>query len=201
VKKLILKRKRILVWSSILVGLPLLWCIGVSISIARAGSPNPSATGDVAIVLGAAVWDEEPSPVFQARIDHALELYRRGQVKRLLCTGGMGEGDALSEGEAARLYAIRKGVPDNVILVESQSMSTTENLSSARRMMDEAGLRTAVIVSDPYHLLRAGMFAQRQGLEHVCSPTGTTRYVGFAAKLEQLSRETYYVTRLIVTGS
>jgi uncharacterized SAM-binding protein YcdF (DUF218 family) len=151
-------------------------------------------------VLGAAVWDDEPSSVFAARIDHAVALYQRGQVKRIIVTGGLAEGDSLSEGEAAKQYAIKHGVPSDAILVESQSKSTRENLSNAQRIMGENGLRAAVIVSDPYHLLRAGMHAERLNIQHVLSPTETTRYVGFSAKSGQLVRETYYVTRLLLIG-
>ena len=193
------KKKRILILS-LAVGLPFLWCAGVAIGVVSASAPNPSAEGDAAIVLGAAVWDDEPSPVFAARIDHAITLYNRGQVTRLIFTGGLGEGDALSEGEAARLYAIDKGVPDDAILVESQSKTTMENLAGAHQIMDSEGLRSAVIVSDPYHLKRAGMIARRLDLSHVCSPTETSRYTGFFAKTRQLSRETVYITKLLVTG-
>lgn len=195
------RKKRILIRSSVGAGVPLLWCIGVAIGVTSAGAPNPSAKGDAAIVLGAAVSADEPSPVFAARIDHALDLYRRGQVTRLIFTGGLGEGDALSEGEAARRYAIDKGIPGGSILVESQSRSTATNLAGAQRLMDSAGLRTAVIVSDPYHLRRAGMIARRLDLPHVLSPTETSRYTGFFAKGRQLSRETYYITKLLVTGN
>ena len=122
-------------------------------------------------------------------------------MTRLIFTGGLGEGDSLSEGEAARRYAIDKGIPDDAILVESQSTSTAENLAGALRLMDSVGLRSAVIVSDPYHLRRAGMIARRLDLPHVCSPTETTRYTGFFSKTRQLSRETYYITKLLVTGN
>ncbi|MCH7946099.1 MAG: YdcF family protein [Armatimonadetes bacterium] len=195
------RKKRILIWSFAGAGLPFLWCVGVAIGVETAGAPNPSAKGDAAIVLGAAVWDDRPSPVFAARIDHALDLYRRGQVTRMIFTGGLGEGDVVSEGEAARRYAISKGIPGDSILVESQSRSTVANLAGAQRLMDSAGLRSAVIVSDPYHLRRAGMIARRLDLRHVCSPTETSRYTGFFAKGRQLSRETYYITKLLVTGN
>ena len=193
------RKKRILIWTSVTVGV-LLWCVGVAIAVSSAGASNPEATGDVAIVLGAAVWDDKPSPVFAARIDHAIGLYQRGQVKRIIVTGGLAEGDTLSEGDAAKKYAIAHGVPGDAIFVESQSRSTRENLANAQRIMGENGLQSAVVVSDPYHLLRAGMHAERLGMHHVLSPTETSRYVGFSSKTRQLSRETYYVTRLLLTG-
>jgi uncharacterized SAM-binding protein YcdF (DUF218 family) len=152
------KKKRILLWSSILLGIPLIWNIGVAIAIVRAGALNPKAHGDVAIVLGAAVWDATPSPVFAARIDHAIWLFERRQVKRLVFTGGRAEGDRFCEAEAAEDYALAKGIPRSAIYLETTSTSTHGNLSNANGIMQRLGVRTAVIVSDPYHLLRAGIF-------------------------------------------
>ncbi|MEQ1876725.1 MAG: YdcF family protein [Bdellovibrionia bacterium] len=191
------KKKRVLIGAVVTFGLPFLWGVGVAIGIVSAGGPNPSATGDAAIVLGAAVWEDKPSPVFAARIDHALDLYRRGQVKQLVFTGGLGEGDLISEGEAARRYALEKGIPRSALLVESQSKDTAQNLAGAQRLMSSAGLRTAVIVSDPYHLRRSGMLARRLHLPHVCSPTQTSGYSGFFARAKQLASETYHVTKLM----
>jgi uncharacterized SAM-binding protein YcdF (DUF218 family) len=195
------KKKRALLWSSILLGIPLAWTLCVAIAIVRAGALNPEANADVAIVLGAAVWDAEPSPVFAARIDHAIWLFEKGQVKRLVFTGGRAEGDRLSEAEAAKDYAVAKGVPPSAIYVETTSTSTHGNLSNANGIMQRLGVRTAVIISDPHHLLRAGMIADRIGIVHELSPTPTSRYKSFGAKTSQLFRETYYVTRLFLTGN
>ena len=100
------KKKRIIVWSSVVLGSTLLWSIVVAFAVLSAGASNPKATGDVAIVLGAAVWTDRPSPVFQARIDHAILLFEKGQVGHLLFTGGLADGDELSEAEAAKRYAV-----------------------------------------------------------------------------------------------
>lgn len=195
------KRKRILLWSSIVLGIPLLWTIGVATFIVRTGALNPDARADAAIVLGAAVWDAEPSPVFAARIDHAIDLFEKGQVKWLIFTGGRADGDRVSEAEAAQSYAVSKGVPQASTYVETTSTSTYENLSNAKSILNRLGAKGAVLVSDPYHLLRAGMLADRVGLTHTLSPTPTSRYKGFGAKASQLTREAYYTTRLILTGN
>lgn len=198
--KVIGKRMRIIKWICSIVGMTMLWLVFIAILIARAGAPHPEARGDAAIVLGAAVWDDEPSPVFAARIDHALDLYRRGQVKWLIFTGGRGEGDSLSEGEAARIYASSKGISSEAILVEEQSRSTVENLTEAIEIMRSQALRSCVIVSDPAHMMRSGMIARRLGVQFECSPTETSRFSGFLAKLQQVSREAYFVTRLQLFG-
>jgi uncharacterized SAM-binding protein YcdF (DUF218 family) len=194
------KRKRVLMWASVVGGALLLWFAGMMVAVSRAGAANPGARGDAAVVLGAAVWGDEPSPVFAARIDHAIDLYKRGQVRFIVCTGGRGDPGELSEGEAAWQYANSRGVPLSAMLVDSRSTSTRGNLREAQRLMREAGLSSAVVVSDPTHLLRAGMHADRIGLDAVCSPTPTTRYRGSWAKFGQLRRESWYVTRLVFTG-
>ena len=194
------RKKRILRWALGAVAVPLLWMGGVAISIVAGATANPGARADAAVVLGAAVWDGEPSPVFAERIHHALGLFERGQVRVLIFTGGIGEDDQLSEGAVARQYALARGVPAEAILVESESKTTRGNLAGAQSLMKQAGLSSAVIVSDPYHLRRAGMIADRLGMKHECSPTQTSRYSGFGAKTGLLLRESWFVTKLLVTG-
>jgi uncharacterized SAM-binding protein YcdF (DUF218 family) len=194
------RKKRIIFWSSVVLGATLLWSTVVAIAITYEGRSNPDATGDVAIVLGAAVWTDKPSPVFQARIDHAILLFEKGQVGHLLFTGGLADGDELSEAEAAKRYAVERGVPESAILMEEESRTTHENLSNAKREMKRRGLRSAVIVSDPFHMLRAGMLADRIEMEHVESPTETSRYKGIGTQGEQVVREVYFVSRVLITG-
>ena len=184
-----------------ILGVPVIWCAGVAIAIARAGTPHSVSHADVAIVLGAAVWNDKPSPVFAARIDHAVTLFKNGHVKAIIFTGGRADGDRLSESQAATNYALAKGVPKLAIFGEETSTSTYGNLANAKGIMRGLGLREALIVSDPYHLLRAGMIADQIGLEHDLSAIPTSRYESFGAKASQLSRETYFVTRLLLTGN
>lgn len=178
----------------------MIWCAGVAIAIVRAGDLNPDGRADVAIVLGAAVWTDKPSPVFAARIDHAVTLYKQGRVKTIIFTGGKAEGDRLSESDAAKAYALSKGISQDDITCEETSTSTHGNLANSRVIMQRLNLQRALIVSDPYHLLRAGILADRLQIEHELSPTPTSRYQSFGAKSGQLSREVYFVTRLLVTG-
>src|SRR5688572_32443685 len=95
-----------------------LWSVVVAWRIAAYARRHDPAPADVAIVLGAAVWGTEPSPVFAARIDHAIALYRGGRVGRILFTGGVGTRERDAEAEVARRYAVRAGVPDRDIAVE-----------------------------------------------------------------------------------
>jgi uncharacterized SAM-binding protein YcdF (DUF218 family) len=195
------RKKRILVWTFALLGVPIIWCAGVAIAIVRAGEPNSSRRADIAIVLGAAVWGDKPSPVFAARIDHAVTLFKNGQVKGIIFTGGRADGDRLSESRTAAEYAVARGVPRRAIYCEEVSTNTYGNLENAKGILQRLGLRKVLIVSDPFHLLRAGMIADRLAIEHELSPTPSSRYVSFGAKASQVSREIYFVTRLLLKGS
>ena len=83
----------------------------------HAGIDQTRAT-DVIVVLGASQWNGAPSPIFQARLDHAYDLYERGYAPRVILTGGFGEGDVFSESAVGREYLALRGVPSDAIHIE-----------------------------------------------------------------------------------
>jgi uncharacterized SAM-binding protein YcdF (DUF218 family) len=129
---------------------------------------------DAIVVLGAAQYDGVPSAVFASRIDHAVDLYRHGVAPRLIVTGGRAAGDRFTEAETARVYAVQAGVPEDVILDESTGRDTTESLRNVAAVMRAAGLRSAVFVSDPTHMLRVLRIATDLGIDACGSPTRTS---------------------------
>lgn len=147
---------------------------------------------DAAVVLGAAVWTNEPSPVFKERINHAINLYRTGRVRKLIFTGGQGNPGEPTEASAARDYALQSGVPASDILVEDKSHTTYQNILNSKQLADAHGIRTVLIVSDPLHMKRAMTMARDAGLEAHPSPTPSTRYQGMRSRLKLLMHETYY---------
>jgi uncharacterized SAM-binding protein YcdF (DUF218 family) len=156
------------------------------------GSSSSDVNVDAAVVLGAAVWSNQVSPVFRERINHALDLYRRGKVRKIIFTGGQGNRNELTESAAARDYAIHNGIPASDILIEQSSHTTYENVVHAKRVADKYGLRKVLIVSDPMHMKRAVTMALDIGLDAYPSPTPTTRYTGWRSQFAELSRETFY---------
>lgn len=178
-----------------------LWLAAVAGWIVVFGSRDASRPSDCAIVLGAAAYGSKPSPVFAERINHAVELHRRGVVKRLLFTGGRVAAADKPESEVARAHALAAGVPPDSILTESFSRTTGQNLAEAKRVMDREGLRTAVIVSDPLHLKRAASMAEDLGIDAVTSPTPTSRYRSIGAKAGFLVREVVFLHGYWFTGS
>jgi len=166
--------------------------IGTAISIYAYPFPTAPEHADAAIVLGAAVWGDQPSPVFEERILHAIDLYKAGTIDYIIFTGGQGKGDTLSEAQAGRGYAVAAGVPAHDIMVETLSTVTYENLSNAQRLGHERGISTYLIVSDPLHMKRSLEMAHDLGMNAYPSPTPSTRFRTWRTILPFLLRETYF---------
>lgn len=184
-------------WRLLLLGL--LWLVGVATWIVWVGQRDQAAPADAIIVLGAAAYDARPSPVFQERIRHGLDLYQRGYAPVLLFTGGYGGSRArFSESQVARRYAMQQGIPDSAILIESVSRTTRENLVQARALMQERGLHTAIVVSDPLHMARALRLSRELGVDAVGSPTPSTRFRTVQTQWRFLLQEVYFFHRDLV---
>ncbi len=154
------------------------------------GTNVADETGDAAIVLGAAVWGNEVSPVFRERINHAIELYRSGKARKIIFTGGRTYRGDLREAAAGRAYAIKNGVPEGDILIEDRSHTTYQNMLNAKPLADANGVKKVLIVSDPIHMKRAVAMAEDVGLEAYSSPTPTTMYQGWRSQIGSLAFET-----------
>ena len=188
-------------WIFAALGASALWLAAIALWIGTGPLEDPTDTGDVAIVLGAAVFTDEPSPVFAARIDHAVELYNSGRVKGIIFTGARSKEDILSEAGAARSYAIAAGIPANDISVEERLRTTRQNLIEAQRLMQAGGHRSALIVSDPLHLRRAHLMAGQLGINARTSATRTTRYRTWSTQAPFLAREVYFLHHYWVFGA
>jgi len=125
------------------------------------------------VVMGAAQYDGKPSPVLRARVDHAIDLWRRGLAPRLITTGGRGVGDTTTEAAVERRYAIAHGVPEHAIMMEAESRSTRESMRNVSAMLARDA-RDVILVSDPFHMLRLSILAHRFGLKPRTSPTPTS---------------------------
>lgn len=137
-------------------------------------SRDDRRTADAIVVMGAAQYDGRPSPVFAARLDHAIELYLDGLAPHLIVTGGKQEGDRTTEAETARRYAEAHGVPASAILAEDVSHTTLESIRGVAEVMSTDGLRSAVFVSDPTHMFRVVRMAEDAGITAYGSPTRTS---------------------------
>lgn len=138
------------------------------------GMRDEQRPADAIVVMGAAQYDGRPSPVFAARLDHAIDLFHAGVARWLIVTGGKQEGDRTTEAASARVYAVAKGVPYDAILAEDQSRTTLQSIRGVASLMRTEDLGTAVFVSDPTHMLRVLRMASDEGIEAYGSPTRTS---------------------------
>src|SRR5690606_2113126 len=124
------------------------------LSVFTFGSRDEARRSDAIVVLGAAQYDGRPSPVLKGRLDHAVALYCDSLATRMILTGGVGVGDTVSEAEVGRRYVIGQGVSPEAILVERGGLSSVASMRAVADVMRNNGLSSAILVSDPFHMLR-----------------------------------------------
>jgi len=142
----------------------------VARDIRRQSRVDEAQTADVIVVLGAAEYRGHPSPVLEARLNHALFLYLRNLAPRILTTGGAGGDPTFTEGGVAQAYLSRHGVPSEAILVESEGESTVHSIAAAAEIMRRMNLRSCIVVSDGYHIYRVKKLLENQGMKVYGSP-------------------------------
>ena len=142
----------------------------VARDIRRQSRVDEAQPADVIVVLGAAEYRGRPSPVLEARLNHALFLYLRNLAPRILTTGGAGGDPTFTEGGVAQAYLSRHGVPSEAILVESEGESTVHSIAAAAEIMRRMKLQSCIVVSDGYHIYRVKKMLQFRGLNVYGSP-------------------------------
>jgi uncharacterized SAM-binding protein YcdF (DUF218 family) len=125
---------------------------------------------DIIVVLGAAEYRGRPSPVLEARLNHALYLYLKGFAPRILTTGGAGGDPTFTEGGVAHAYLSKHGVPSEAILVENEGASTVHSIAAAAEIMARMGLKSCIVVSDGYHIYRVKKMLEQRGMQAYGSP-------------------------------
>jgi uncharacterized SAM-binding protein YcdF (DUF218 family) len=140
------------------------------VEIEQQSKVDEARKADVIVVLGAAEYNGRPSPVLRARLDHALELWRAGYAPRLMTTGGAGGDPRYTEGIVGRDYLVQKGVPLEAIIVEEESATTVHTITAVSEIMRRMSLKSAILVSDGYHIFRAKKMLQSQDMAVYGSP-------------------------------
>ncbi len=142
----------------------------VALAIRRQSTVEEARPADVILVLGAAEYRGKPSPVLQARLNHALWLYRQGLAPRILTTGGRGGDPRFTEGEVARAYLAQHDVPSESIMVESEGETTVYSTTAAAEIMRRLNLKSCIVVSDGYHIYRVKKMLESVGMSVYGSP-------------------------------
>ena len=160
----------------------------------RASDSDDRAKTQAIVVLGAAQYDGKPSPVFVARLDHALELWKKGVAPLIVVTGGKQPGDRFTEASSGANYLLARGVPDSAILRETTSRNSWESLAAAARFLKADGISRVTLVSDPFHMLRTQLIAQDLGLEATTSSTQSSPISG----IDEITRYFFEAARVSV---
>jgi uncharacterized SAM-binding protein YcdF (DUF218 family) len=126
---------------------------------------------DAIVVLGSAQYNGVPSSIFEARLEHALTLYEDGVAPMIVTVGGKAAGDEFTEAEAGREYLADGGVPDDALLAVPEGVDTLESMRVVSAAFDEHGWSSAVLVTDPWHAMRAERMAEDAGIDAESSPT------------------------------
>jgi uncharacterized SAM-binding protein YcdF (DUF218 family) len=159
--------------ASIILGAAFLWALSLA-AVLLFSSMDRARPSETIVVLGAAQYDGKPSPVLRARLDHGIDLWKRKQGKLLVLTGGQADGDTTSEAAVGRTYAMKRGVPRSAILLENQGRTTRESMLAVADTLGKRGIKTAILVSDPFHMFRLWIMGRRFGLTPYTSPTRTS---------------------------
>jgi len=142
----------------------------VATAIRRQSDVEEARPADVILVLGAAEYRGRPSPILEARLNHALFLYRQGLAPRIITTGGKGGDPMFTEGEVGRAYLSRHGIPSEAIIVESEGETTVHSTAAAAEIMRRMDMHSCIVVSDGYHIYRVKRMLQFQGIDVYGSP-------------------------------
>jgi uncharacterized SAM-binding protein YcdF (DUF218 family) len=162
---------------------------------------------DAIVVLGSAQYNGVPSSIFEARLEHALELYEDGVAPVVVTVGGKADGDQFTEAAAGRDYLAEAGVPEDALLAVEEGVDTLESMRAVGTVFHERGWDSAVLVTDPWHAMRAERMAEDAGITADSSPTRQgpavqTRTTQFRYILRETAAYLYYrATGESVTGA
>ncbi len=171
------------------------WCLGFSTlifisliaKIYRHGAASDIQKADAIIVLGAAQWNGKPSPIFQSRLDHARELSIQGYATTIIVTGGKSPKAAYSDSSIGKEYLIRRGISADSIFIEEQSRTTLQNLAFAQEIIKARGLKSTLLASHDFHIMRAKEMSDDLGMIVFPAPIKTENRL---IKLRYAIRET-----------
>jgi uncharacterized SAM-binding protein YcdF (DUF218 family) len=181
--------------AALVVGLLVLYVGATFVQVWWESRQDDRSPATAIIVMGAAQWNGRPSPVLQARLDHAVELYEAGVAPTVVVTGGKQAGDVTTQGASGYEYLREQGLPEEAIAVEVEGTDSYEELSASAFILDQGGAgNDVVIVTDPYHSARVRRIADEVGLDAHVSPTGASTSV------EDLARETAAVAAGRIVG-
>jgi uncharacterized SAM-binding protein YcdF (DUF218 family) len=143
--------------------------------IVRAAGESPARKADVIVIFGAAEYSGRPSPVYRARLDHGFELFEKGMAPVVITTGGAAQDPEFSEGGVGRDYLLRRGVPEQALIAETQGSDTAQSAARVANIMRVNGMRSCIAVSDVYHVFRIRALLEHEGVQVEIAPRPESR--------------------------
>jgi uncharacterized SAM-binding protein YcdF (DUF218 family) len=158
-----------------IVGALLLFFGTTGTRIVRAANEAAAKNADVIVVFGAAEYAGRPSPVYRARLDHGFELFQKGMAPVVITTGGAAQDPDFSEGGVGRDYLLRRGIPEQALIAETQGSDTAQSAARVANIMRANGMRSCIAVSDAYHVFRIRALLEREGVQVEIAPRPESR--------------------------
>jgi uncharacterized SAM-binding protein YcdF (DUF218 family) len=174
--------------------------IGMVVRVVQVSGQDGRAAADAIVVLGAAQYDGDPSPVFRARLDHAADLYAQGVASRIVTIGGGRAGDRTTEGAAGAAYLAATGIDEADLIAVGTGEDTLVSLRAANEVLTAAGWNSVVLVTDPWHAARAAMMADDLGLATQVSPVSDGPSVVAGVEPRYVIREALGILFYRLTG-
>jgi uncharacterized SAM-binding protein YcdF (DUF218 family) len=157
--------------------------------IVRTAGEAPAKKADVIVVFGAAEYAGRPSPVYRARLDHGFELFEKGMAPVVITTGGAAQDPEFSEGGVGRDYLLRRGVPEQALIAETQGSDTAQSAVRVANIMHVNGMHSCIAVSDAYHVFRIRALLEHQGVQVEVAPRPESRPHSLLQRLGSAMRE------------
>jgi uncharacterized SAM-binding protein YcdF (DUF218 family) len=146
--------------------------ISLLIEVARHLYADTSKKSDAIFVLGAGTHFKTGAinPCLKARVNEGIKLYKDKKAPVMIFSGGVDRGEKKSEAEVMLDLAKEAGIDPSHVLLENKSTSTYENFLFGKKLMKKQGIDSIIIVTDPYHIFRASLVAQKLGINFTVAP-------------------------------
>lgn len=182
--------------AGILVGI-LLAVGGVAFAVWKVARDDTRQHADTIVVLGSAQYNGTPSPNFKSRLTHALGLYQAGLADVIVTVGGSRSGDHYTEAGAGRSWLLDQGVPADAVVAVPTGSNTLQSAVALGKVFKQEGWTNTIVVTDPWHTLRASEMIAAEGITTYISPTRSgpsvqTRSTEFQYILRETAAILYY---------
>jgi uncharacterized SAM-binding protein YcdF (DUF218 family) len=162
--------------------------------VARQAGLNEARSADAIVIFGAAEYAGKPSPIYRARLDHGLALYKQGLAPLVITTGGHGDDEHFTEGGVGRDYLKAAGIPEANLIAETQSADTSDSAERVAIIMKANNLKSCLAVSDAYHIHRIKLMLAQEGITGYGAPRPAIKPVGRPARIVYYLREVLSLT-------